>query len=48
MNHGADKQGMMIDTEIAIIGIRPCGLFQEFKLQRLCVDGACVKDVEAA
>lgn len=48
MNHGADKQGMMIDTEIAIIGIGPRGLFQEFKLQQLCVDGACVNDVEAA
>lgn len=38
----------MIDTEIAIIGIGPCGLFQEFTLQRLCVEGACIKDVEAA
>ena len=38
----------MIDSEIAISGTGPCGLFQEFKLQRLCVDDACVNDAEAA
>ncbi len=48
MNLGADEQGMMIDTDIAVSGNGPCGLFQEFKLQRLCVDGACVHDVEVA